>query len=156
MFERYHIPGITRRHDRHPKGGNGGFWPTTPDPYPGRTTENESRLSGMSILTTQPQLTFHKLSREVLDIAASHIRPGITTDELDEIVHNETIQRNAYPSPLGYRSFPKSVCTYVSPYINPLHSLSSRSVNEVICHGIPDQRKLKTGDIINIGLSAYL
>ncbi|KAF5355562.1 hypothetical protein D9758_006323 [Tetrapyrgos nigripes] len=80
------------------------------------------------------------LTREVLDIAASHVRPGITTDELDEIVHNATIERNAYPSPLNYRNFPKSVCT---------------SVNEVICHGIPDQRKLQEGDIINIDVSLY-
>ncbi|KAG6854304.1 hypothetical protein C0991_008199 [Blastosporella zonata] len=81
-----------------------------------------------------------RLGREVLDLAASHIRPGITTDELDEIVHQATIERNAYPSPLNYRNFPKSVCT---------------SVNEVICHGIPDQRKLREGDIINIDVSLY-
>ncbi|KAE9387493.1 methionine aminopeptidase [Gymnopus androsaceus JB14] len=79
-----------------------------------------------------------RLSREVLDIAASHVRPGITTDELDEIVHNATIERNSYPSPLNYRNFPKSVCT---------------SINEVICHGIPDQRILQEGDIVNIGTS---
>lgn len=55
-----------------------------------------------------------QLAREVLDIAALAIRPGITTDEIDEIVHKATIERNAYPSPLNYRDFPKSVCTYVS------------------------------------------
>ncbi|KAG5637407.1 hypothetical protein H0H81_004665 [Sphagnurus paluster] len=82
-----------------------------------------------------------RLAREVLDIAASHVRPGITTDEIDEIVHQATIERNSYPSPLNYRNFPKSVCT---------------SVNEVICHGIPDQRKLKNGDIINIGKCTFL
>ncbi|KIK59891.1 hypothetical protein GYMLUDRAFT_168848 [Collybiopsis luxurians FD-317 M1] len=81
-----------------------------------------------------------RLSREVLDIAASHVRPGITTDELDEIVHNATIERNAYPSPLNYRNFPKSVCT---------------SINEAICHGIPDQRILQEGDIINIDVSLF-
>lgn len=54
-----------------------------------------------------------QLTREVLDLAAAAIRPGITTDEIDEIVHNATIERNAYPSPLGYRNYPKSVCTYV-------------------------------------------
>jgi hypothetical protein len=52
-----------------------------------------------------------QLGREVLDIAASHVRPGITTDEIDEIVHNAVIERNAYPSPLNYRNFPKSICT---------------------------------------------
>ncbi|KAJ6630770.1 methionine aminopeptidase [Mycena sp. CBHHK59/15] len=84
--------------------------------------------------------TVCRLTREVLDIAAAHVRPGITTDELDEIVHNATIERNAYPSPLNYRNFPKSFCT---------------SVNEVICHGIPDQRKLKESDIINLDVSLY-
>jgi len=81
-----------------------------------------------------------KLGREVLDIAAAAIRPGITTDELDEIVHNATIERNAYPSPLNYRTFPKSVCV---------------SINEAICHGIPDRRKLREGDIINIDVGLY-
>lgn len=55
-----------------------------------------------------------QLTREVLDIAAAHIKPGVTTDFIDEIVHNATIERNAYPSPLNYRNFPKSVCTYVA------------------------------------------
>ena len=52
-----------------------------------------------------------QLAREVLDIAGSHVKPGITTDEIDEIVHNAIVERNAYPSPLNYREFPKSVCT---------------------------------------------
>jgi len=81
-----------------------------------------------------------QLAREVLDIAASHIRPGITTDEIDAVVHQACIERNAYPSPLNYRHFPKSVCT---------------SINEVICHGIPDHRKLQEGDIINIDVTLY-
>ncbi|EKM82708.1 hypothetical protein AGABI1DRAFT_34709 [Agaricus bisporus var. burnettii JB137-S8] len=78
-----------------------------------------------------------RLGREVLDIAAAAVRPGITTDEIDEIVHNATIERNSYPSPLNYRNFPKSVCI---------------SVNEVICHGIPDKTKLQEGDIVNLEL----
>ncbi|KAF8517559.1 methionine aminopeptidase [Hysterangium stoloniferum] len=82
--------------------------------------------------------TVCRLSREVLDIAAQHVKPGVTTDFIDSIVHKETIKRGAYPSPLNYRVFPKSVCT---------------SVNEVVCHGIPDQRKLQEGDIVN--LAAY-
>lgn len=81
-----------------------------------------------------------RLSREVLDHAASFIRPGITTNELDAIVHKACIDRGAYPSPLNYRNFPKSVCT---------------SVNEVICHGIPDFRPLKEGDIVNLDVSLY-
>ncbi|ORX33733.1 peptidase M24, structural domain-containing protein [Kockovaella imperatae] len=81
-----------------------------------------------------------RLSRDVLDIIASHVRPGITTDELDRICHEECIKRDAYPSPLNYNRFPKSVCT---------------SINEVICHGIPDQRPLVEGDIINLDVSLY-
>jgi len=81
-----------------------------------------------------------KLAREVLDIAASHVRPGITTDDIDAVVHKAAIERNSYPSPLNYRHFPKSVCT---------------SVNEAICHGIPDQRKLQEGDIVNIDVTLY-
>lgn len=81
-----------------------------------------------------------KLSREILDITASHIKPGITSDELDAILHKECIKRNAYPSPLNYYNFPKSICT---------------SINEVICHGIPDQRKLEDGDIINLDVTIY-
>lgn len=81
-----------------------------------------------------------KLGREVLDIAGQAVRVGITCDEIDRIVHEATIERNAYPSPLNYHQFPKSVCT---------------SVNEVICHGIPDMRELKDGDIVNIDISIY-
>ncbi|CED83990.1 methionine aminopeptidase [Phaffia rhodozyma] len=81
-----------------------------------------------------------KLGRKVLNIAAAAIKPGITTDELDAIVHAECLKRDAYPSPLGYRKFPKSVCT---------------SVNEVICHGIPDQRELLDGDIVNLDVSLF-
>lgn len=66
-------------------------------------------LGSMDKLMLGPQL-----SREVLDLAAAALRPGITTDEIDEIVHNATVERNAYPSPLNYRRFPKSVCTYES------------------------------------------
>lgn len=80
------------------------------------------------------------LAREVLDIAAAAVKPGVVTDELDEIVHNATIERKAYPSPLNYYNFPKSVCI---------------SVNEVVCHGIPDKTVLKEGDIVNLDVSLY-
>lgn len=66
---------------------------------------------------------------------------GVTTDEIDELVHNLCIAHNAYPSPLNYHSFPKSVCT---------------SVNNVACHGIPDSRQLEDGDIINIDVTVRL
>ncbi|KAF8486479.1 methionine aminopeptidase [Gautieria morchelliformis] len=81
-----------------------------------------------------------RLAREVLDIAAEYVKPGVTTDFIDSVVHEETIKRGAYPSPLNYREFPKSVCT---------------SVNEVVCHGIPDQRKLREGDIVNLDVTLY-
>uniref|UniRef100_UPI00359015D8 methionine aminopeptidase 1 isoform X1 n=1 Tax=Myxine glutinosa TaxID=7769 RepID=UPI00359015D8 len=81
-----------------------------------------------------------RLGREVLDIAARMIRPGVTTDAIDNVVHEACVERNCYPSPLNYYSFPKSCCT---------------SVNEVICHGIPDQRPLLDGDIINVDITVY-
>ncbi|KAJ7579147.1 peptidase M24, structural domain-containing protein [Mycena floridula] len=116
-----------------------------PEYVPHGTPLRELKASGQPprILNAEEQekmRTVCRICRQVLDIAASHIRPGITTDELDKIVHRETIERNAYPSPLCYRNFPKSLCT---------------SVNEVICHGIPDQRKLQEGDIINLDVSCF-
>ena len=67
---------------------------------------------------------------EILLEVGPHVVPGVTTDRLDEVVHQSTIDRGGYPSPLNYRGYPKSVCT---------------SVNEVICHGIPDSRPLADG-----------
>jgi len=81
-----------------------------------------------------------RIGREVLDAAGAAVAVGVTTDELDRIVHEETILRDSYPSPLNYRNFPKSCCT---------------SVNEVICHGIPDTRPLQDGDIVNIDVSCF-
>ena len=81
-----------------------------------------------------------RLARECLDAGAKAVRPGITTDEIDRIIHEATIERNCYPSPLNYHNFPKSCCT---------------SVNEVICHGIPDQRELQDGDIVNLDVTCY-
>ncbi|KAJ6569567.1 peptidase M24, structural domain-containing protein [Mycena capillaripes] len=103
-------------------------------------SERRTKMESVRILNAEEiekMRTVCRMSREILDTAAAALRPGITTDEIDEIVHNATIERNAYPSDLNYRNFPKSVCT---------------SINEVICHGIPDQRKLKEGDIINLGM----
>jgi methionyl aminopeptidase len=82
-----------------------------------------------------------RCAREVLDIAGKMVKAGVTTDEIDAAVHAACIERGAYPSPLNYRNFPKSCCT---------------SVNEVICHGIPDKRPLEDGDIINIDITVYL
>ncbi|VDP45575.1 unnamed protein product, partial [Schistosoma margrebowiei] len=75
-----------------------------------------------------------KLAREVLEEAVKAVKVGVTTDEIDRVVHEACIERECYPSPLNYFNFPKSCCT---------------SVNEVICHGIPDMRPLRNGDILN-------
>ena len=82
-----------------------------------------------------------KLAAEVLDFAVSLAKPGIATDAIDEQVHQMIVDRGAYPSPLNYGRFPKSVCT---------------SVNECICHGIPDSRVLRDGDVLNIDVTVYL
>ncbi len=82
-----------------------------------------------------------RVAREILDLVLSSVRPGITTDALDVIAHEAAIERGAYPSPLNYHGFPKSLCT---------------SVNEVICHGIPDDRVLLEGDIINCDVTIYI
>jgi methionyl aminopeptidase len=78
---------------------------------------------------------------EILRRAGEMVRPGITTDEIDIFVHDLTLEMGGYPSPLNYHGYPKSVCT---------------SVNEVICHGIPDNRVLLDGDIIDIDVTIYL
>ncbi|KAL4968681.1 putative methionine aminopeptidase, type I [Aspergillus stella-maris] len=105
----------------------------------------ERRLSRtkIDILDQKAQDAMRKVcryAREVLDITAAELRPGITTDYLDDICHKACVERNSYPSPLNYNHFPKSLCT---------------SVNEVVCHGIPDQRILLDGDIINLDISLY-
>lgn len=78
---------------------------------------------------------------EILRRAGEIVKPGITTDEIDIFVHDLTIEMGGYPSPLNYHGYPKSVCT---------------SVNEVICHGIPDSRVLEDGDIINLDVTIYV
>lgn len=82
-----------------------------------------------------------ELAARVLDNAGKLVRPSVTTNEIDKAVHQMIIDAGAYPSPLGYGGFPKSVCT---------------SVNECMCHGIPDSRQLQDGDIINIDVTVYL
>lgn len=81
-----------------------------------------------------------KLGREVLDEAAAAIGIGVTTDEIDRVVHEACVERDCYPSPLNYYNFPRSCCT---------------SINEVICHGIPDLRPLQDGDICNVDVTVY-
>jgi methionyl aminopeptidase len=82
-----------------------------------------------------------RIAAQAMRGAATAIKPGMTTDDLDQVVHQFLIDHGAYPSTLGYRGFPKSCCT---------------SVNEVICHGIPDARPLEDGDIVKIDVTAYI
>jgi methionyl aminopeptidase len=81
-----------------------------------------------------------KIAARAIALVGQNAKPGITTDELDRIAHEYMISEGAYPSTLGYRGFPKSCCT---------------SLNEVICHGIPDDTVLKDGDILNVDITAY-
>ncbi len=81
-----------------------------------------------------------RIAREVLEETGAAVAVGVTTDELDRVAHEAHVRRGVYPSPLRYRGFPKSVCT---------------SVNEVICHGIPDDRALAEGDIVNVDVTVF-
>lgn len=82
-----------------------------------------------------------QLAADTLVMVGQHLRAGMTTDDINVLVHDYTIKHGAYPSPLNYNGFPKSVCT---------------SVNEVVCHGIPGHRVLHDGDIINVDVTSYL
>jgi methionyl aminopeptidase len=82
-----------------------------------------------------------KIAAGAIEMLRSEVKPGVTTDQLDRLAHEFVLDHGAYPSTLGYRGYPKSVCT---------------SVNEVICHGIPDDTVLEDGDIVNIDITAYL
>ncbi|MEL0040930.1 MAG: type I methionyl aminopeptidase, partial [Ilumatobacter sp.] len=82
-----------------------------------------------------------RVASEVLRLSGEFLRPGITTDEVDEYTHNLFIERGAYPSTLNYHGYPKSLCT---------------SANEVICHGIPDSRVIRDGDIMNLDVTGFI
>lgn len=80
-----------------------------------------------------------RLTADVLDMIGEHVQPGVTTDELDRICHDYIVDtQQAIPAPLNYRGFPRSICT---------------SVNHVVCHGIPGDRKLRQGDIVNVDVT---
>ncbi|MFD1538181.1 type I methionyl aminopeptidase [Nonomuraea guangzhouensis] len=82
-----------------------------------------------------------RIAAQALEEVGKHAQPGVTTDELDRIGHEFLIDHGAYPSTLGYKGYPKSLCT---------------SINEVICHGIPDDTVLRDGDIVNVDITAYI
>ena len=80
-----------------------------------------------------------RLAADVLDMIGPHVKPGVSTDQLDRICHDFIVnEQKAIPAPLNYRGFPKSICT---------------SVNHVVCHGIPSERMLKVGDILNVDVT---
>ncbi|MCW9034006.1 MAG: type I methionyl aminopeptidase [Rhodospirillales bacterium] len=82
-----------------------------------------------------------RLAAETLDFITPYVVPGVTTEELDRLCHNYIIEHDAIPAPLNYRGFPKSICT---------------SANHVVCHGIPSEKKLQEGDIVNIDVTVIL
>ena len=97
---------------------------------------------GITIKTPEEQnlmRTVGRLTADVLDMIGQHVRAGVSTDELDRICHAYIVdEQQAVPAPLNYRGFPKSICT---------------SVNQVVCHGIPGDKRLKDGDIVNIDIT---
>ena len=105
----------------------------TPVPYVASEVKDVETIERMRVAG--------RLAARALQEVGRHVVPGVTTDELDRVGHEFLLDHGAYPSTLGYKGFPKSVCT---------------SVNEVICHGIPDARRLEDGDIVNVDVTAYL
>ena len=113
-------------------------------PRPDYAATGRPRAQGKDVKTAAELERLRRACRaaaRVMRVAGEAVRVGITTDALDEIAHDETIRLGGYPSPLNYRGYPKSLCT---------------SVNEVICHGIPDSRPLEDGDIVNLDVTVYL
>lgn len=104
-----------------------------PAPYTGPEVKDAETIAKMRLAG--------KLAAQALALVGEAIEPGVTTDELDRIGHEFLIDNGAYPSTLGYKGFPKSLCT---------------SLNEVICHGIPDSTVVRDGDIVNIDITAYI
>jgi methionyl aminopeptidase len=104
-----------------------------PAPYTGPEVKDAAMIERMRVAG--------RVAAQALAEVAAHVRPGVTTDELDRVGHEFMLDHHAYPSTLGYRRFPKSLCT---------------SVNEVVCHGIPDSTELRDGDIVNVDITAYM
>lgn len=112
-------------------------------PYPEYVGKAEPTLSGVDVYDEEAIDRIResgRLAAAAIDAVGEAIRPGVTTDELDRIGHDFLIANDAYPSTLGYRGFPKSLCS---------------SINEVVCHGIPDDTVLLDGDIVNIDITAF-
>ncbi len=114
-------------------------------PRPEYVGRAEPRERGVGDLYSPDEVerirTAGRIAAQAVEATAAAIRPGVTTDELDAVAHEFLIAHDAYPSTLGYRGYPKSSCT---------------SVNEVICHGIPDDTELAEGDIVKVDITAYV
>jgi methionyl aminopeptidase len=109
--------------------------------YVGKTAP--AKFTGSDVKTSEQVAKIRaagRIAAQAIELVGEACKPGITTDELDRIGHEFVISQGAYPSTLGYRGFPKSLCS---------------SLNEVICHGIPDDTVLQDGDIINIDITAF-
>ena len=104
-----------------------------PAPFTGSEVKDDETIERIRVAC--------RLAAQARDVVGAHVAPGVTTDELDRVGHEFLCDHGAYPSTLGYKRFPKSLCT---------------SVNEVVCHGIPDARVLENGDIVNIDITAYI
>jgi methionyl aminopeptidase len=110
--------------------------------YVGRPAPRKYRGSDVQTPETIEKMRIaSRLAAQATQLAGQHCQPGVTTDEIDVIVHEFLCDHGAYPSTLGYRGFPKSCCT---------------SLNEIICHGIPDSTVIEDGDIINVDVTAYI
>jgi methionyl aminopeptidase len=106
--------------------------------------ERPDRFTGSEIKdpqTIERMRVAGRIAAQAMAAVSEKIAPGVTTDELDRVGHEFLCDHGAYPSTLGYRGFPKSLCT---------------SVNEVVCHGIPDSTRLEDGDIVNIDITGYV
>jgi methionyl aminopeptidase len=82
-----------------------------------------------------------RLAAEALDLMVDLVKPGVTTQSLDKVAFEFAMDNGAFPAPLGYRGYPKSICT---------------SINHVVCHGIPDEKPLRDGDIVNVDVTLIL
>lgn len=104
-----------------------------PQPYTGPDVLDDETIARVRVAA--------RIAAQALAEVGAHVAPGVTTDELDRIGHEFLLDHGAYPSTLGYRGFPKSLCT---------------SVNEVVCHGIPDSTVVEDGDIVNVDVTAFV
>src|SRR3954462_5583555 len=106
---------------------------------PGPTRTNEPWVQPPEVI--EAMRVAGRLAAQALQEAGKVVAPGVTTDEIDAVAHEFLCDNGAYPSTLGYRGFPKSCCT---------------SLNEVICHGIPDSTVIEDGDILNVDVTAFI